>query len=170
MEFSYPLYVTETWQTPPLLQLAIGLPALWVQLWHYSKRMIQQKLRSCLEDIGFINKYQSGFRQNKFTDDHLFRLSQSVIESFNRGEHVVAAFLDEEKLLTKFDTMDSGIKSSRLTFGIKWHADFDSDFLVGQVIQFNVNAFFPTKSAPLQGSHRVLSWVRYFSWYLSMTY
>ena len=44
-------------------------------------------------DIGFINKYQSGFRQNKFTDDHLFRLSQSVIESFNRGEHVVAAFL-----------------------------------------------------------------------------
>ena len=29
------------------------------------ERMIEQRLRSYLEDIGFINKYQSGFRQNK---------------------------------------------------------------------------------------------------------
>ena len=50
-----------------------------------------------VEDIGFINKYQSGFRQNKSTDDHLFRLSQSVMESFNRGEQAVADFLDVEK-------------------------------------------------------------------------
>ena len=68
--------------------------------------VIEQRLRSYLADIGFINKYQSGFRQNKSTDDHLFRLFQSVMESFNRGEHVVAAFLD---------TMDSGIKFLCLT-------------------------------------------------------
>ena len=48
------------------------------------EQMIKQRLRSYLEDIGFIKKYQSGFRQNKSTDDHLFRLSQSVMESFNR--------------------------------------------------------------------------------------
>ena len=59
--------------------------------------VIEQRLRSYLEDIGFINKYQSGFRQSKSTDDHLFKLSQSVMESFNRREHVVAAFLDVEK-------------------------------------------------------------------------
>ena len=59
--------------------------------------VIEQRLRSCLEDIDFINKYQSDFRQTKSTDDHLFRLSQSVMESFNRGEHVVVAFLDVEK-------------------------------------------------------------------------
>ena len=63
--------------------------------------VIEQRLRSYLEDIGFINKYQSGFRQNNSTDDHLFRLSQSVMESFNRGEHVVAAFLDVEKAFDK---------------------------------------------------------------------
>ena len=45
--------------------------------------VIEQRLRSYLEEIGFINKYQSGFRQHKSTDDHLFRLSQSVMESFN---------------------------------------------------------------------------------------
>ena len=61
------------------------------------EQVIEQRLCSYLEGIGFINKYQSGFRQNKSTDDHLFRLSQSVMESFDRGEHVVAAFLEVEK-------------------------------------------------------------------------
>ena len=55
------------------------------------ERVIEQRLRYYLEDIGFINKYQSGFRQAKSTDEHFFRLSQSVME------HVVAAFLDIEK-------------------------------------------------------------------------
>ena len=81
--------------------------------------VIEQRLRSYLEGIGFINKYQSGFRQSKSTDDHPFRLSQSVMESFNGGEHVVAAFLDVENLLTMFSTMDSGIKFSCLTFPLK---------------------------------------------------
>ena len=61
------------------------------------ERVIEQRLRSHLEHIGFINKHQSSFRKAKSTDDHLFRLSQSNMESFNRGEHVVAAFLDVEK-------------------------------------------------------------------------
>ena len=59
--------------------------------------LIEQRLGSYLEDIGFINKYQSGFRQAKSSDDHLVRLSQSVMENFNRREHVVAVFLDVEK-------------------------------------------------------------------------
>ena len=61
------------------------------------ERVIEQRLRSHLEHIGFINKHQSGFRKAKSTDDHLFRLSQSIMESFNRGDHVVADFLDVEK-------------------------------------------------------------------------
>ena len=47
--------------------------------------------------MGFINNHQSGFRKAKSTDDHLFRLSQSIMESFNREERVVAAVLDVEK-------------------------------------------------------------------------
>ena len=61
------------------------------------ERVIEQRLTSHLEQIGFINKHQSSFRRAKSTDDHLFSLSQSITESFNRGEHVVAAFLDDEK-------------------------------------------------------------------------
>ena len=61
------------------------------------ERVIEQRLRSHLENIGFLNKHYSGFRRAKSTDDHLFSLSQSIMESFNKGEHVVAAFLDVEK-------------------------------------------------------------------------
>ena len=61
------------------------------------ERVIEQWLRSHLKDIGFINKHQSGFRRAKSIDDHLFRLSQSIMETSNRGEHVVATFLDIEK-------------------------------------------------------------------------
>ena len=61
------------------------------------ERVIEQRLRSHLEQIGFINKHQSGFRRANSTDGHLFRLSQSIRESFDREEHVVAAFLDVEK-------------------------------------------------------------------------
>ena len=61
------------------------------------ERAIEQRLRSHLEQIGLINKHQSGFRRAKSTDDHFFRLSQSMMESFNRGEHVVAAYHDVEK-------------------------------------------------------------------------
>ena len=59
--------------------------------------VIEQRPRTYPDDIGFINKYQSGFKQNKSTEDHLFSFSESVMESFNRREHVVAAVLDVEK-------------------------------------------------------------------------
>ena len=45
------------------------------------QRVIEQRLRSHFENIGFLNKHQSGFRRAKSTDDHLFRLSQSIMES-----------------------------------------------------------------------------------------
>ena len=114
------------------------------------ERAIEQRLRSYLEDIGFINKYQSGVRQNKSTDTHHFRLSQSIMESLNRGEHVVTAFLDVEKV---FDNVwHNGLRCkifmldlpSKMTRGL-------SDFLVGRVIQVNVNGFLSDKISPIAG-------------------
>ena len=110
--------------------------------------MIEQRLRSYLEDMGFINKYQSGFRQNKSTAVHLFRLSQPVVESFNRGEHVVTAFLDVEKVFeNKLFMLELPTKMTR------WL----SDFLVGQVVQFNLNGFLSDKISPIAGVPQGLS-------------
>ena len=114
------------------------------------EQVIEQRLRSYIEDIGFINKYQSGFRQNKSTDDHLFRFSQSVMESFNRREHVVAAFLDVEKA---FDNVwHNGLRYKIFMLDVptkmtRWL----SDFLVGQVIQVNVIGFLSDKISPIAG-------------------
>ena len=58
--------------------------------------VIEKHLRKLLEDNSFFSKYQSGFRKSKSTND-LFRLSQTIMESFNRGERVIAGFLDADK-------------------------------------------------------------------------
>ena len=104
------------------------------------ERVIEQRLRSNLEQIGFINKHQSGFRRAKSTDDHLFRLSQSIMESFNRGEHVVAAFLDVEKA---FDNVwHNGLRNKIYQLNLPTKMTlWLSDFLVGRLIQVNVNSF-----------------------------
>ena len=114
------------------------------------ERVIEQRLRSHLEDLGFINKHQSGFRKAKSTDDHLFRLCQSIMESFNRGEHVVATFLDVEKA---FDNVwHNGLRYKIFQLGLptkmtRWL----SDFLVGQLIQINMNSSLSNQINPKAG-------------------
>ena len=120
------------------------------------KRVIEQRLCSYLQDTGFINKYQSGFRQAKSTDDHLFRLSQSVMESFKSREHVVAVFLDVEKAFDNVCYNGLRYKIFMLDLPSKM-TRWLSDLLVGRVIKVNMNGFLSAKSAPLQGCHRVLS-------------
>ena len=110
------------------------------------ERVIEQRLRSHLENIGFINKHQSGFRKAKSTDDHLFRLYQSVMESFNR-EHVVAAFLDVEKA---FDNVwHNGLRFKIFQLDLPTKVTrWLSDFLVGRLIQVNVNNFLSNQINP----------------------
>ena len=105
------------------------------------ERVIEQRLKSHPEQIGFINKHQSGFRRAKSTDDHLFRLSQSIMESFNREEHVVAVFLDVEKAFDNVWHNGLRYKIFQLDLPTKM-ARWLSDFLVGRIIQVNVNSFF----------------------------
>ena len=111
------------------------------------QRVIEQRLRSHLKQIGFINKHQSGFRRAKSTDDHLFRLSQSIMESFNRGEHVVATFLDVEKA---FDNVwHNGLRHKIFQLDLPTKMTcWLSDFLVGLVIQVNVNGFLSNQINP----------------------
>ena len=115
------------------------------------EREIEQWLHSYLEDIGFINKYQSGFRQNTSTYDHLFRLSQPVMESFNRREHVVAAFLDIEKV---FDSVwHNGLRYKIVVLDLLTKiTHWLSDFSVARVIQVYVNGVLYDKISPIAGA------------------
>ena len=104
------------------------------------ERVIQQRLCSYLEDISFIDKYQSDFRQNKSADDHLFRLSQSVMEGFHRGDQVVAVFLDVGKA---FDNVwHNGLRYKIFVLDLATKMTcWLSDLLVGRITQVNVNGF-----------------------------
>ena len=135
---------------PPYLTTSYRPISLISSILKLFERVIEQRLRSHLEHIGFISKHQSGFRRAKSIDDHLFRLSQSIMESFNRGELVVAAFLDVEKV---FDNVwHNGLRYKIFQLDLpnkmtRWL----SDFLVGRLIQVNVNNFFSNQINPKAG-------------------
>ena len=114
------------------------------------ERVIEQWLRSHIEHIGFINKHQSGFIKATSTDDHLFRLSQSIMESFNRGEHVVTAFLDVKKAFDNVWHNGLRFKIFQLDLPTKMTC-WLSDFLVGRHIQVNVNNFLSNQINPKAG-------------------
>ena len=113
--------------------------------------VVEQGPRSHEEDIGFINKYQSGFRQSKSTGDHLFRLSLSVTESFNRREEnmwwlhslIRKAFENvwHNRLRYKIFSLDLPNKMAR------WL----SDILIGRVIQVDVDGFQSDKISSISG-------------------
>ena len=114
------------------------------------EQVIEKRLRKHLEDNGFFGKYQSGFRKSKSTNDHLFGLSQTIMESFNWGEHVMAAFLDVEKA---FDNVwHNGLRYTIYQLDLptklcRWL----SDFLVVRIIQVKIEGFLSPEVYPKAG-------------------
>ena len=118
------------------------------------ERVIEKRLRKHLEDNSFFSKYQSGFRKSKSTNDHLFRLSQTIMESFNRGEHVIADFLDVEKAFDNVWHNGLGYKIYQLDLPTKL-CRWLSDFLVGRLIQVKIEGSYLQKLTQKQVFHKV---------------
>ena len=118
------------------------------------KWVIEKRLRKHLEengeDNGFFSKYQSGFRKSKSKNDHLFRLSQTTMESFNRGEHVMAAFLDVVKAFN--NVWHNGLRYKIYQLGLPiMLCGWFSHFLVGRVIQVKIEGFLSPNVDPKAG-------------------
>ena len=114
------------------------------------KRVIERRPCSHLEQISFTNKHQLGFRKAKSTNDYLFKLSQSVMESFNRGEHVMATSLDEEKAF--YHVWHHGLRYKIFMLDLRTKMTcWLSDFLIGRVILVNVNSFMSNQINPKAG-------------------
>ena len=58
------------------------------------ERMINSRLYWWLETSGHLNSSQAGFRAGFRTEDQLFRLSQRIIDGFQRKQHTTAVFVD----------------------------------------------------------------------------
>ena len=114
------------------------------------ERVIENVFENILKTTFFFSKCQSGFRKSKSTNHHLFRLSQTIMESFNRGEHVTAAFLDVEKAFD--NAWHNGLRYKiyqldLLTKLCRWL----SDFLVGKVMQVKTEGFLSPNEYPKAG-------------------
>ena len=68
------------------------------------------------------------------------RLSQTIMEGFNRGEHVISAFLDVEKAFDNVWHNGLRYKIYQLDLPTKL-CRWLSDFLVGRVIQVKIEGF-----------------------------
>ena len=109
--------------------------------------VIEKRIRKHLEDNGFFSKYQLGFRKSKSTNDHLFRLSQTIMESFNRGEHVIAAF---EKAFDNVWHNGLRYKIYQLDLPTKLRR-WLSDLLAGRFIQVKIGGFLSPNVYPKAG-------------------
>ena len=114
------------------------------------ERVIEKRLRKHLEDNSFFSKYQSGFRKSKSTNNHLFHLSQTIMESFNQGEHVIVAFLDVEKAFNNVWHNGLRYKIYQLDLPTKL-CRWLSGFLAGRVIQVKIEGFLSPKVYPKAG-------------------
>ena len=132
------------------------------------ERVIEKRLRKHPEDNGYFSKYQSGFRKSKSTNDHLFLLSQTIMESFSQGEHVIVAFLDVEKAFSNVWHNGLRYKIYQLDLPTKL-CRWLSDFLVGRVIQVKIEGLLSQTFIPKQVLHKVQTRVHYFSLSMSMT-
>ena len=140
---------------PPSQATSYGRPiSLLSAIMKLFERVIEKHLQKHLKDNSFFSKYQSGFRKSKPTNYHLFRLCQTIMESFNRGEHVTAGFLNVEKA---FDSVwHNGLKYKIYQLGLptklcRWL----SDFFVGRAIQVKVYGFLASKCSGKQVFHKV---------------
>ena len=115
-----------------------------------AERMINSRLYWYLEESGFINKNQAGFRAGFRTEDQLFRLSQRILDGFQRKEHTTAVFVDLQQaydrvwrkgLLLKM--RDAGIHG-KLYNWIKY-------FLVDRTIQTKINDGISSKQVLEEG-------------------
>ena len=61
------------------------------------ERMVNKRLVWYLESQGIFTNFQSGFRKQRSTNDHLVRLENFIPEAFINKEHLVSVFFDLEK-------------------------------------------------------------------------
>ncbi|CAF0999359.1 unnamed protein product [Brachionus calyciflorus] len=65
------------------------------------ERIIQKGLVDWINSNKIISDFQSGFRKLRQTLDHLIRLLQKCLESFNKNKNLGAIFIDIEKAFDK---------------------------------------------------------------------
>ena len=101
------------------------------------ERMTNERLVWYLETNNIITEFQSGFRHQRSTNDHLVRLETFVHEAFITKEHLVAVFFDLEKAYDT--TWKYGIMNDLHEIGLKGRLPiFVKNFLSNRELKVRV--------------------------------
>ena len=105
------------------------------------ERMINARLVWYLESQNIITNFQSGFRTNRSTNDHLVRLETFIREAFVQKQHLVSVFFDLEKAYDttwKYgilkDLKDIGLNGRLPTFISSFLSDRNFQVRVGSTL------------------------------------
>lgn len=80
------------------------------------ERIICDQLIKILDEKGFLSKQQAGFRKGHSTHEHLFKLSQDIMNGFKKKECTLAVFLD---VASAFDAVwTNGLKYKLQKIGL----------------------------------------------------
>ena len=115
-----------------------------------SERMINSRLTWWLETSGCLHPNQAGFRAGQRTEDQLFRLSQKVLDGFQKKQHTAAVFVDLKQAYDRVwrkglyqKLMNSGIQGKMY----RWL----KQFLTDRTIQTKVNDGLSSKAVLEEG-------------------
>ena len=97
--------------------------------------MINERLVWYLEKNNIITEFQSGFRHQRSTNDHLVRLETFIREAFIKKEHLVAVFFDLEKAYDT--TWKYGIMNDLHEIGLKhWLGAYSTRVPLSRSVQW----------------------------------
>ena len=119
------------------------------------EKMIGDRLRWFLEKNELLNYFQSGFRKNHNTIDHVIRLYTEAQNSVNCGNYTVALFLDFSKAFEMLWTDGAVLKLTNLGLTgniIKWIKDFLENRKIIVKITNESSKEYKTKNGTPQGS------------------
>ena len=103
------------------------------------ERMINNRLVWYLESNHIITEFQSGFRRQRSTTDHLVRFETLIREAFIKKEHMVAVFFDLEKAYDT--TWKYGILKDLHDVGLRGNMpNFISNFLTDRQFKVRVGS------------------------------
>ena len=102
------------------------------------EKILNSRLYWWLESSGLITQSQAGFRAKGRTEDQLFRLTQKIIDGFQKGEQTTAVFVDLQQAYDR--VWRKGLLLKLQNMGIKGNMySWIKSFLTDRLIQTQLN-------------------------------
>ena len=112
--------------------------------------MINNRLYWYLESTGKISQAQAGFRTKSRTEDQLFRLTQRILDGFQKEHQTTAVFIDLQQAYDR--VWRKGLFLKMQNMGIKGKLyRWIKSFLTDRLIQTNINDSLSSKEVLEEG-------------------